>query len=90
MCGLAHSTMLADVVVLSPEEFEAWATGQPLGGEAAVDLANLPPAERGQQIAIAQGCTSCHSLDGSELVGPTWLGIYGRAEQLGRWHERYR
>jgi len=81
ICGLAHTNMLGDVVVLPPEEFEAWATGQPIGG-VEVDLASLSPPERGQFIAQAQGCTSCHSIDGSQLVGPTWLGIYGREEEL--------
>ena len=24
-----------------------------------------------------QGCQSCHSVDGSQLVGPTWKGLFG-------------
>lgn len=34
-----------------------------------------PPS--GEQLAQVAGCTACHSTDGSELVGPTWLGIAG-------------
>lgn len=30
----------------------------------------------GEQIAQAQ-CFSCHTVDGSTLVGPTWQGLYG-------------
>ena len=28
------------------------------------------------------GCLACHSDDGSTLVGPTWLGLYGTQEEL--------
>jgi cytochrome c oxidase subunit II len=30
----------------------------------------------------ANGCLGCHSIDGSALVGPTWLGVFGREEKL--------
>lgn len=36
--------------------------------------------ERGK--ALAAQCLGCHSVDGSTLVGPTWLGLYGRTETL--------
>ena len=41
-----------------------------------------PSAERGDVLVNALGCLACHTLDGTELVGPTWLGVYGRTEQL--------
>ena len=41
-----------------------------------------PSAERGEILVNALGCLACHTLDGTELVGPTWLGVYGRTEQL--------
>jgi cytochrome c oxidase subunit 2 len=34
-------------------------------------------AETGLAIATSTGCTACHSADGSDSVGPTWLGLYG-------------
>ena len=33
--------------------------------------------ERGRQVAQSTGCLSCHSTDGSQMVGPTWQGAYG-------------
>lgn len=36
----------------------------------------------GQQIATRSGCTACHSIDGSELVGPTWQGLAGHEVTL--------
>jgi mono/diheme cytochrome c family protein len=33
-------------------------------------------ADAGQAIYQAQ-CATCHSVDGSTIVGPTWQGLYG-------------
>lgn len=35
----------------------------------------------GQAIAQAN-CFTCHSIDGSTIVGPTWKGLYGRDVEL--------
>lgn len=32
---------------------------------------------RGQTAAKEQGCTSCHTSDGSKASGPTWQGLAG-------------
>lgn len=37
---------------------------------------NGDAAEAGQAIYDAQ-CASCHTIDGSALVGPTWQGLFG-------------
>lgn len=79
LCGYAHTTMYAPVVVVEPDEFEAWLTGQAVERPPSEDLS---PAELGAQLVEEQGCLSCHSLDGSELVGPTWLGIFGAERQM--------
>ena len=47
----------------------------PVAGE--VDLV---AAERGK--AAAAVCLACHSADGSQLVGPTWKGLYGSEVEL--------
>jgi cytochrome c oxidase subunit 2 len=32
---------------------------------------------RGQQLVTQNGCTSCHSIDGSSTgIAPTWKGLY--------------
>ena len=36
--------------------------------------------ESGQQIAQTMGCTGCHSVDGTKIVGPSWQGLYGKTE----------
>jgi cytochrome c oxidase subunit 2 len=67
--------MLADVNVMEPADFEAWVAGQLTPSE-------LSGVELGVEIAQLQGCIGCHSTDGSQLVGPTWLGLYGSEEAL--------
>ncbi|MDZ7715852.1 MAG: cytochrome c oxidase subunit II [Balneolaceae bacterium] len=78
-CGTDHSNMMANVIVHEQEEFETWLAGNSGGGEKPSDLA---PAEWGEQLAKEWACTTCHSPDGSELTGPTWLGKFGSQEQL--------
>ncbi len=38
--------------------------------------------DRGQSIAQSNGCLGCHSTDGSQMVGPTWQGLYGNEVSL--------
>jgi cytochrome c oxidase subunit II len=90
-CGLSHSKMLAEVVVLAPEEFDIWVKEQRKGNlqnrqDALADL-NLeqPPArmvEQGQQLVGTQGCLKCHSVDGTPHIGPSFRGLYDREESL--------
>jgi len=40
-------------------------------------LKNLSPAALGEGVYRRQGCKSCHSLDGSKRVGPSFEGLYG-------------
>ncbi|MGW8463917.1 c-type cytochrome [Pseudomonas sp. CLCA07] len=39
-------------------------------------------ATQGQRLAGSLGCLACHSVDGSKGVGPSWQGVYGKAETL--------
>lgn len=74
LCGLQHTTMVADVVVLSQAEFDAWVRSQTGVSD--------DPIVRGGKYAQQFGCLSCHSVDGSPLVGPTWQSLYGHEVQL--------
>jgi len=77
LCGLRHSQMLADVRVLERSEFDSW-VGVETARLAAIDT----PEARGEQLYQTQGCIGCHSLDETIVVGPSWLNLYGRQEQL--------
>jgi cytochrome c oxidase subunit 2 len=75
LCGKNHYDMLAPVRVLSQSEFDGWVQSQtgPISDD---------PVLRGGLFAQQFGCIACHSSDGSELVGPTWLGVFGSTEML--------
>lgn len=74
LCGLNHSTMESPVRVVSQEEFDAWVIEETGVSE--------DPVERGRELAQKYGCAACHSQDGTRIVGPTWLGIFGSTETL--------
>lgn len=80
ICGTGHAGMLAAVEVVSQADFDDFIANPPPDPTDP----NLSMAERGA-IWASTGylrCAGCHSVDGSRLVGPTWLGLYGREEQL--------
>lgn len=56
---------------------------QPETSEETTETAEVDPVliEQGQQIAQAN-CLFCHSIDGTPLVGPTWLNLYGSTRTL--------
>lgn len=72
-CGERHSYMLSKVVVLSQEEFDKW-----YNSESDVDRSVHP----GLDIMRKNGCMSCHSTDGSKLVGPTFKGLLGSDKEV--------
>ncbi|MGQ0793633.1 MAG: cytochrome c oxidase subunit II [Deltaproteobacteria bacterium] len=79
-CGTGHSTMLAKVVVMSPEAFERWDKG-----EEAVEgqlVADVPPEQLGEKLYTNRGCNACHSIDGSVGVGPSLKGLFGKTETM--------
>ncbi len=39
-------------------------------------------AERGKQVSTEWACQTCHSLDGSVVIGPSWLNLYGSEGQV--------
>lgn len=72
-CGQQHSTMITRVIVLDVEDFE----------QRMIDEANWSdkvPAEKlyaGGPRLYAR-CKSCHSLDGTNMTGPSWKGLWDR------------
>jgi cytochrome c oxidase subunit II len=90
-CGMGHSAMLGELVVMPPAEWDQWITEQRRGGQA-VAQDSLPTGENvllasnvvkeGERVATEQGCMKCHSVDGSRHIGPTWVDLYLRQEKL--------
>lgn len=67
-CGTLHSTMYARVIALERADFNEWVRE--------VEDPDAPLLEVGE-TAYRTYCQACHSIDGSRLVGPTFLGTWG-------------
>jgi cytochrome c oxidase subunit 2 len=68
-CGDQHSKMITKVKVVDSEAYTNWLVEQD-NKPISLDLLTL------------NGCTACHTLDGSRLVGPTFKGLFGRTETV--------
>lgn len=78
LCGTSHAYMVSPVVVVTETDFDTWVEEQ----IALIPDDPGPNAERGEIVANQNGCFACHSGDGSIIVGPTWLGLYGSEVEL--------
>lgn len=76
-CGLQHSYMNANVKVLSKEAYNAW-----YADTSAVTIVaeGSAPGAEGLAIMKAQGCNACHSTDGSKIIGPSYLNLFGEQQ----------
>jgi cytochrome c oxidase subunit 2 len=90
-CGMGHSSMLGELVVMPAAEFDEWIATQRRGLAQAADSSPVPGeglragsslVDEGRRLAAEQGCLKCHSVDGTRHIGPTWLQLYGRNERL--------
>lgn len=74
-CGTSHSDMLSRVIVHTEDDYKKWLE------KAASIIDGLPPVELGKLMVERNGCTTCHSTDGTPKVGPTWKGMFGHDVQ---------
>ena len=54
----------------------------PAAGGAAAGAAGGDPIKLGLQVATANGCAACHSVDGKAGVGPSWKGLFDSNREL--------
>jgi cytochrome c oxidase subunit 2 len=71
-CGAFHAGMIGSVIVMEPDQFEAWLAG-------GVQGESMQAA--GQKIFQQSGCGTCHLADGTG-PGPSLLGVYGQPVRL--------
>jgi cytochrome c oxidase subunit 2 len=77
LCGASHAYMENGVIVDTKADYDVWITKQQ-----ALALANQTPEGKGKALTVKNGCVGCHSVDGSKMTGPTWLGLFGSKVQL--------
>jgi cytochrome c oxidase subunit 2 len=73
-CGEQHALMLFRVVAQSQDDFSSWLSGQQapanLSSQAlAVLTGNTSATDAGAQALINNGCTGCHTIDGTNAKG---------------------
>ena len=70
-CGTNHSYMIGKVHVVTQEEYDKkpW------------NVRPEDPLELGEWTYL-QRCKSCHTLDGTDPIAPSFKGIWGRTETL--------
>jgi cytochrome c oxidase subunit II len=68
-CGTRHSAMLSKLHVIPEDEFTKWYN-------------TITPVREinGAQLLKVRGCVSCHTTDGTRLIGPSLKGIFGKKE----------
>ncbi|RMH04807.1 MAG: cytochrome c oxidase subunit II [Planctomycetota bacterium] len=75
-CGSQHSLMSAPVIIHRDRKtFDDWVKSQ-------TDLSDLSPLELGQRLYTLKTCSSCHSTDGSKIVGPSFKDLYLSEREL--------
>jgi len=65
-CGTAHSYMLSKIVVMEKDEYKAWFNSEKKTPTEEAGTAG----SKGQSLYEDNGCSACHSLDDSTIVGP--------------------
>lgn len=75
-CGLDHSNMLAKVIVDTEEQYEQWLQKK------SEEATNMPLPELGKLLYASKGCSACHSVDGTRILGPSFKGIWGQTHQF--------
>ena len=76
-CGKGHSEMLGKVKVLAAKDYQAWKE------KAAADLPEgVSLEEAGKELYRSKACVTCHSIDGTPGVAPSFLGAYGEKVKL--------
>lgn len=72
-CGDRHSYMLSKVKVLPEADYNAWLAS----------AAEVPAGEpAGLTLMKQNACVTCHSTDGTRIVGPTFKGLFGKKETV--------
>jgi len=71
-CGTGHERMTANLRVVDLATFKAKQSAP----------SSPQPTDPTYKLLEAKDCLTCHSIDGSEGIGPTFKGMYGRKTKL--------
>jgi cytochrome c oxidase subunit 2 len=66
-CGTAHSAMIGDIVVMTPDDYKKWL---------AESTSGMSLAQNGERLFASLSCSACHNGRG-DARGPSLAGVYG-------------
>jgi cytochrome c oxidase subunit 2 len=76
-CGKGHSEMLAQVNVLSELDFNDWLE------KSSIDIPEgMSLEEAGANLFRTKACITCHSIDGTPGIAPSFKGRYGQLQRM--------
>ncbi len=78
--GISPPIPMAASAEMQQAVAEAIGAPEPTTGLAEIDFSD--PVAAGKIVADRNACGACHSLDGTKVVGPSWKGLFGRAESM--------
>jgi cytochrome c oxidase subunit II len=70
-CGDRHSYMLSKVSVIPEADYNKW-----------YNTISVSTDHPGLAVMKKNACTTCHSLDGTKIIGPSFKGIWGKTETV--------
>jgi len=79
-CGFDHSYMYTGVRVMPQADFDAWLKDTTVAAPVAESQVSL--ADQGFDVLKRNNCNTCHSSDGSKLIGPTYKGLWGESQTV--------
>lgn len=83
-CGTSHSRMIASVYVHEEDKFQEWlkvASNIYVKKNSAGESEAVPWDEVGQKLVKGAGCYSCHSVDGTVVIGPSFKDLWMKGEE---------
>jgi cytochrome c oxidase subunit 2 len=83
-CGNGHSRMFARVHVLATDDFNKKMTelANPFKRKEGERNFWVPYIQLGEKLYSQMGCSTCHSIDGKDGIGPTWKGLFKRDHEF--------
>lgn len=77
-CGSQHYNMMTKLHVVPEGEYERWLEDK----TDEILASKMKPSDIGRELYTKKTCSGCHSIDGSRLIGPSFLGLYGKKREF--------
>ncbi len=81
-CGIGHFNMRGRIIVDEEADYEEWLASQVTFAEVLRGGNEGGIVEQGERLALNRGCLACHSIDGSQALGPGWKDKYGSYQKF--------